>query len=197
MLTGWVFGAGSLFFLSYFIFKSTWHDYIYYSFTINSIIEQIPPWKHHTLLAFLRSISDLHGQESIFKAWFFSSVPLIALCSYTWYVSRKSNEYLPRLFGIAAITIIVCSPHLHHYDAIIAALYAFTWFSNKDKYYFKFSYPIIGVSLLFAYLMQQISILYIQKGISLVSIPVALCLLVDCFDLISQNLSKPLEQNGD
>ena len=94
------------------------------------------------------------------------------------------------------MTIIVCSPHLHHYDAIIAALPAFTWFSSKDKYYFRFSYTIIGGSLLLAYFLQQISILYIQKGVSLVSLPLSICLLVDCFDLISQIQSKLLAQNG-
>jgi hypothetical protein len=195
LLSGWVFGIGSLLLSSILIFKSIWLDYFSISTTIGSIIGQIPSWKHHTLHAFLRSIFESNTIEFVFGVWALSAFPLIVLCFYTWYITKECDYYYPRLFAIATLAIIVCNPYLHHYDVIIAALPTFAWFSNRERYYFRLSYPLIGVSFFLAYLIQQISTLYIQKGFSLVSIPLTLCLLVDCFDLISQNLSKPLHQN--
>jgi hypothetical protein len=182
-------------FTIHFVFKNIWWDYISASTEINSIIAQIPPWKQHTLHAFLRSFINSNTQEFVFWAWVASVFPLIGLCLYTWYTTKECNDYYPRLFGIATLAIIVCNPYLHHYDAIMAALPAVLWFSNKDQYYFRFSYGLIGVFLFLAYLIQQVSVLYIHKGLSLVSVPLTLCLIVDCFDLISLNSSKPVTQN--
>ncbi len=190
LLTGWVVGIGTLCLLSIFVFKYTWWNYISASTTINSILAQIQPWKQHTLHAFLRSFLNSNSQGFVFWAWVASVSPLIGLCFYTWYTSKERNDHYPRLFGIATLAIIVCNPYLNHYDAIIAALPAALWFSNKNQYYFRFSHGLIGAFLFLAYLIQQVSVLYVQKGLSLVSVPLTFCLIVDCFDLISLNSSK-------
>ena len=190
LVAGWVAGMGALISFSVLAFKSVWSDYFASMTTLNTIIGETLPWKHHTLHALLRSLLPSSDPQLLLWVWISTVIPLILLCAYAWYSSKDCTEHYPRLFGIAILTTITCNPYFHHYDAILAALPAFTWFSNKHKYHFGFSYGVIGASLVLAYLVQQISVFYVQRGPSLVSIPLALYLVIDCLDLISSNYKR-------
>ncbi|MBF0543687.1 MAG: DUF2029 domain-containing protein [Candidatus Riflebacteria bacterium] len=185
MLMGWGVGFGSLLLLPFCFSKSLWGNYLAATSKIGSLISIIPPWKHHTLHAFIRSILPLNFQEYVFGAWIICIVPLVFLCFYVWYKCKNSESCFPRLFGIATLTIIVCNPYFHHYDAILVTLPAYIWFTNKEQYHRNGLYRIIGLGFLLAFMIQQVSVLYIQDGLSLVSLPLTIALIADSTDLMT------------
>jgi hypothetical protein len=192
LVIGWSVGFGFLLLVSFIFFRVTWEHYISLTMNINSIILMIQPWKHHTLRAFLYSLSCLNSHECVFWIWFISCFILFGLCSYVWFSTKNVNIFYPRLFGIAILCIVVCNPYLYHYDAILLSLPVIVLLANKTHYYFSFTYILMGTLLFLTYFFQQISVLYLQRGLSVVSIPLILCLIIDCIDMIYFKLNEPI-----
>jgi hypothetical protein len=186
MLWGWFAGFGSLVLLSLLFGNSIWADYLRITMTLDTIISQVPAWKQHTLYALWHSTLPQYLQQYVWHLWVISTTLLVGLCSYVWYVTKKEDKYYPRLFSLGLLTIIVSTPNLHYYDAILAAFPAVMWFTNSNGHYSKISSIIIGASIFSAYVIQQISVLYLQRGISLVGIPLTIWLIADAYDLLSQ-----------
>ncbi|EKD82681.1 MAG: hypothetical protein ACD_39C01155G0003 [uncultured bacterium] len=189
-LAGWLSGFGFLCALPFFFCKSLWWDYFYATMNIGSLINLIPPWKHHTLHAFFRSILLPEHAALVFPLWLLLCVPLTGFCLYLWHAARASYNFLPRLYSIAVLTIVVCNPYFHHYDAILVVLPAVVFFADKTRYFSKTTILAVALSLFFAFITQQISVLYLQSGVSFVGVPLTILLIAELWDLIDLHRSE-------
>lgn len=172
--------------LPLFFSANLWLSYLDATSKIGDIIYKIPPWKHHTLHACLRSL--LNGQESlVFPLWLLFCLTLGCFCLHIWYTTKNIKNILPRLYGVAILTIVVCNPYFHHYDAILLVLPAVVVFSGKIAYGWRCSELSIKLNFLLAFLLQQAGVLYMQGGISLVSLPLSAILLIELADLNKLN----------
>ena len=160
-----------------------WTHYLHSMRSLSSIIDKIPVWRQHTVLAFWRSF--IHSPSLLAKLWVASTVPLVAATGWAWLKTDLAPKNLPRLFGVTVLMIVTCSPYLHHYDALLLALPGLVWHLDKDGYRSATLHRVSGGALLAAYLIQQVSVWLVQGGWSLVGPALAVWLVADVLDLVA------------
>jgi hypothetical protein len=193
VLLGWLLGFLVLVISTVPLGADVWSHYLTSLRSLAGLVDHLPPWRQHTLLAFWRSLG--HSPAWPVRAlWAASVAPLAALTGWAWLKTEPTAQNLPRLFGVTVLLIATASPYLHHYDALIVALPALVWYLAPGSYRSSTLRRICGGALATAYLFQQVSVWLIQGGWSLVGPALAVWLWADALDLIRgarSNVARP------
>ncbi len=185
MAGGWAAGFLTLAGGPWFLHPQVWPAYREAMQAVPAVIAAIPPWRHHTVHAFLRSLLEPGHPGLVTPLWLATAIPLVLLTAWAWRVSRPAaGADRLRLWGLAALTAVVASPYLHHYDAIILLLPAVAW-SAGASFRFSATPRLLGALMMLAFLLQVITCRLVQGGLSPVGPVLAICLAVDGADLIA------------
>lgn len=181
LLGGWLAGVVLLLGSTLPLGPGVWGHYFESMRSVSGLIDRIPVWKQHTMLAFWRSF--VHAPRVLGILWLASAIPLAAATGWTWLRSDLSAQNLPRLFGVTVLMIVTCSPYLHHYDALLLALPGLVWYLERDRYRSATLHRLCGAALLAAYLIQYASLWLLDRGWSLVGPALAVWLVAEILDL--------------
>lgn len=180
LLGGWLAGFVFLLATTLPLGPSVWGHYFHSMRSVSSVIDRIPVWKQHTLLAFWHSF--VHRPAWLISLWALCAAPLVAATAWAWVKTVPDARTLPRLFGVAVLMIVTCSPYLHHYDALLLAVPGLVWYLDRQSYHSPTLRSVCGVALLAAYLIQEVSVWLIEAGWSLVGPAVTVWLVADLLD---------------
>ncbi|HEY4184726.1 MAG TPA: glycosyltransferase family 87 protein [Polyangia bacterium] len=195
LLGGWLAGMLLLLASTLPLGPGVWRNYVRSVRTMSGIIERIPVWKQHTLVAFWHSF--VHRPALLAALWATSALPLAAATGWAWLRADLDASNLPRLFGVTVLMIVTCSPYLHHYDALLLTLPGLVWYLDRGSYRSATLRAVGGAALLAAYLIQEVSLWLIEGGWSLVGPAVAVWLVAELLDLARARAERPAQVESD
>lgn len=186
MLAGWGIGVLLLVSAALPMGASIWPAYFESQrVLLHLLTERIEMWKQQTIFAFWRTVLGEGRATLALAMWIVTCAPLAWLAIRAWRRTAWTPAAMPRLFGLAILLLVACTPYLYLYDGLLLALPAAVVCFDGDGWASPARRRVCAAAAFFVYSWQHLATWILKGGWALVGPVVGVWLAVAAWDLLS------------